>query len=98
MPKRNMAQYIKPTDAKTIWLTDYGAYPVMGVIVFAGAFCTWWNYRLLTSQPRISWKKSTRGLMMKESEKDAMSYYNHSLRRMGKAKHGKMMKECIEIN
>eukprot|EP00349_Pseudokeronopsis_sp_Brazil_P008752 CAMPEP_0202971044 /NCGR_PEP_ID=MMETSP1396-20130829/23201_1 /ASSEMBLY_ACC=CAM_ASM_000872 /TAXON_ID= /ORGANISM="Pseudokeronopsis sp., Strain Brazil" /LENGTH=73 /DNA_ID=CAMNT_0049700011 /DNA_START=106 /DNA_END=327 /DNA_ORIENTATION=+ len=40
----------KPKTFKEAWLSDTGAYPVMGVIVFAGAFCAAWSgYTLLTN-------------------------------------------------
>uniref|UniRef100_A0A7S3YR89 Uncharacterized protein n=2 Tax=Lotharella globosa TaxID=91324 RepID=A0A7S3YR89_9EUKA len=94
VPRANMGQYINPKDTKKIWLSDVGAWPVIVVCGAAGGLCTWWNYRLMTSQPRIAWRKSTRGNLMKETEECATSYYNHSLRAMGKKKHAAMMTEA----
>eukprot|EP00472_Partenskyella_glossopodia_P003597 CAMPEP_0197517212 /NCGR_PEP_ID=MMETSP1318-20131121/2191_1 /TAXON_ID=552666 /ORGANISM="Partenskyella glossopodia, Strain RCC365" /LENGTH=110 /DNA_ID=CAMNT_0043066595 /DNA_START=136 /DNA_END=468 /DNA_ORIENTATION=+ len=86
-PKRGFAQkYVNPKDYKTIWTSDYGAYPVIGVCVVAGTFCAWWNFRLFTAQPRIAWTKTRRSNMIKEEEKTVAAYYNHSLRKLGKAK------------
>ncbi|GAB5353502.1 hypothetical protein AAMO2058_000041500 [Amorphochlora amoebiformis] len=93
--RMNASSYIKPTNIWKIWTSDVGAYPVMVVIGFAGGFCTWWNWRLFTKQPRIAWSKSRRAEVFKETELDSTKYYNHRLREMGKKHHKKMMAECI---
>eukprot|EP00471_Norrisiella_sphaerica_P002495 CAMPEP_0184483180 /NCGR_PEP_ID=MMETSP0113_2-20130426/4806_1 /TAXON_ID=91329 /ORGANISM="Norrisiella sphaerica, Strain BC52" /LENGTH=89 /DNA_ID=CAMNT_0026863421 /DNA_START=187 /DNA_END=456 /DNA_ORIENTATION=+ len=89
-----MGHYINPKDTKAVWFGDVGAYPVIGVIGVAGAFCTWWNYRLLTSQPRIAWTKTTRSNLMKETEEASQKYYNHKLRSLGKDLRQKWQAQC----
>ena len=90
-PVRKMGHYVDPKNPKAVWLSDAGAYPVLIVCGFAGALCTYWNYRLLTSQPRIAWTKTRRGNLMKEEVEAATSYYNHPLRELGKKKHRSYM-------
>lgn len=87
---RNMGSYVNPKDASKVWLSDFGTYPVFVVCAIGGGLVTWWNARLLTSQPRISWKKETRANLMKETHQAGEKYYNHALRNLGKAKHASL--------
>jgi hypothetical protein len=67
---RNMGSKAKPEfykekSLKEAWLSDPGAYPVMGVIVFAGAFCAVWGFYTMFTHPDARLNKTDRKAMLR---------------------------------
>eukprot|EP01040_Poterioochromonas_malhamensis_P024483 gene24483-30283_t len=50
----------KPKSFKEAWLSDPGAYPVMGVIVFAGGMCAVWSFYTMFTHPDARINKTDR--------------------------------------
>ncbi len=89
--KRNISQYVytgsgagrteavngfQYRTAKQVWLGDVGAYPVIGVIVFAVGFCTWYGTSVMLTHPDARIGKTNRTALFRGELKNEKDIYN----------------------
>mmetsp|Transcript_15987 Transcript_15987/g.22435 ORF Transcript_15987/g.22435 Transcript_15987/m.22435 type:complete len:96 (-) Transcript_15987:400-687(-) len=87
--KLGISQYQNPKNYSAIWLGDTATYPLLVVVGFGGALTTYFVGRMFTQAPHITWSKQRRMESINEGsqrEAETTNYYNHALRRLGKAK------------
>eukprot|EP00466_Bigelowiella_natans_P003122 jgi/Bigna1/131137/aug1.13_g5845 len=89
-PKRGFAQYTNPKNYSAIWLGDTATYPLLVVVGLGGVLTTYFVSRMFTQAPHITWSKQRRMQNISEGAPqnvaETSNYYNHALRRLGKAK------------
>jgi len=55
----------KDRTFKELWLSDKGAYPVIGIMAFASGFATWFGCRMVAAHPDVRVTPSKRTSVMR---------------------------------
>eukprot|EP00465_Bigelowiella_longifila_P015844 CAMPEP_0185266150 /NCGR_PEP_ID=MMETSP1359-20130426/30096_1 /TAXON_ID=552665 /ORGANISM="Bigelowiella longifila, Strain CCMP242" /LENGTH=124 /DNA_ID=CAMNT_0027855819 /DNA_START=98 /DNA_END=472 /DNA_ORIENTATION=+ len=84
-------KYVPPREHKKVWMSDAGAYPIILIISGAATFATFASIRIFSQAPQLTWNKERRAMTIEEgtheNPENVSKYYNHPLRRFGKARY-----------
>mmetsp|Transcript_39007 Transcript_39007/g.62495 ORF Transcript_39007/g.62495 Transcript_39007/m.62495 type:complete len:125 (-) Transcript_39007:37-411(-) len=83
--------YVPPREHRKVWMSDAGAYPIILIISGAATMATLASIRVFSQAPQLTWNKERRAMTIEEGThedtENVKKYYDHPLRRFGKARY-----------
>eukprot|EP00469_Lotharella_globosa_P012706 CAMPEP_0167790276 /NCGR_PEP_ID=MMETSP0111_2-20121227/11212_1 /TAXON_ID=91324 /ORGANISM="Lotharella globosa, Strain CCCM811" /LENGTH=120 /DNA_ID=CAMNT_0007682659 /DNA_START=102 /DNA_END=464 /DNA_ORIENTATION=- len=93
--RRSLFYYVDPKKHAKVWLSDAGAYPIIGIITCAATMASFATVRTFSKAPQLTWDKDRRAMGIEEGtheqQAEVAKYYDHPIRRYGQRRYNYLL-------